>query len=72
MSTKLSVALPKDLAEKLSEMATDSKRPKSFHIQRAVEFYLAEMVDFQVAYDRLQDTHDPVFSFEDMRNDLEL
>ncbi len=72
MSTAISVRIPDDLASKLTEIATETERPKSFHVQKALESYLAELADLQVAYDRLHDTTDPVISVEDMRKELEL
>ena len=72
MSTALSVRIPDDLAKKLSEIAEETERPKSFHIQKALESYLIELADLQVAYDRLHDTTDPAISIEDMRKELEL
>jgi RHH-type rel operon transcriptional repressor/antitoxin RelB len=72
MSTALSVRIPDDLAKKLSEIAEETERPKSFHIQKALESYLIELADLQVAYDRLHDTTDPAISIEDMRQELEL
>jgi len=72
MSTALSVRIPDELASKLSEIAKETERPKSFHVQKALEAYLSELADLQVAYDRLHDTSDPVISIEDMRKELEL
>ena len=72
MSKALSVRIPDDLASKLSEIAEETERPKSFHIQKALESYLTELADLQVAYDRLHDTTDPVVSIEDIRKELEL
>ena len=72
MSTALSVRISDDLALKLSEIAKETERPKSFHIQKALEAYLAELADLQVAYDRLHDTTDSVISIEEMRKELEL
>ena len=72
MSTAISVRVPDELASKLSEIAEETERPKSFHIQKALEAYLDELADLQVAYDRLHDTNDPVISISEMRNELEL
>ena len=72
MSIAISVRLPDELVSKLSEIAEETERPKSFHIQKALESYLTELADLQVAYDRLHDTNDPVISISDMRNELEL
>jgi len=72
MSTALSVRISDDLALKLSEIAKETERPKSFHIQKALESYLTEIADLQVAYDRLHDTTDRAMSVEDMRKEIEL
>ena len=72
MSTKLSVRLPNVIAEKIAEVAKETKRPKSFHIQKALELYLAELADLQIAYDRLHDSNVPVISIKEIRNHLEL
>jgi len=72
MSTALSVRVPDQLALKLSEIARETERPKSFHVQKALEAYLSELADLQVAYDRLHDTSDAVISLEGMRKELEL
>ena len=72
MSTAISVRIPDSLASKLLLIAQETERPKSFHIQKALEAYLEELADLQIAIDRLHDTSDPVISLCDMRKELEL
>ncbi len=72
MSTAISVRVPDELASRLSEIAQETERPKSFHIQKALEAYLSELADLHVAYDRLHDITDSVLSVEEMRKELEL
>jgi len=72
MSTAISVRISDELASKLSEISKETERSKSFHVQKALEAYLAEIADIQVAIDRLHDTSDPVISIKDMRKELEL
>ena len=60
MSKAISVRLPDDLASKLSEIAKETERSKSFHVQKALEVYLGDLADLQVALDRLHDTSDPI------------
>jgi len=72
MSTAISVRIPDDLASKLDEISKETERPKSFHVQKAIESYLDEIADLQVALDRLHDTSDPVISVDEMRRELEL
>ena len=72
MSTAISVRIPDDLASKLDEISKETERPKSFHVQKAIESYLDDIADLQVALDRLHDTSDPVISIDAMRSELGL
>jgi RHH-type rel operon transcriptional repressor/antitoxin RelB len=72
MSTSISIRLPDKLANELDHVSKETERSKSFHIQKAVEIYLSERVDFQIALDRLKDHTDPIISIDNMRSDLEL
>ncbi|MGA9117662.1 MAG: ribbon-helix-helix protein, CopG family [Bacteroidota bacterium] len=72
MSTAVSVRLPKDLAERLDGVAKETERPRSFIIQKAIEAYIEEVADLQVALDRLHDTSDPIVSSKEMRKSLGL
>lgn len=72
MSTSVSVRIPDDLVKRLDEVAKESERSRSFLIQKALEAYLEELADLQIALDRLHDATDPVISIEDMRKELEI
>jgi len=72
MSTAISVRIPDKLATELEDISKDTERPKSFHIQKAIELYLSDRADLQVALDRLHDTTDSIISIEEMREKLEL
>ncbi len=72
MSTAMSVRLPKDLAEKLDSIARETERPRSFIIQKALESYIEDFADLQVALDRLHNKTDPVVSGKDLRKSLGL
>ena len=72
MSTTISIRLPDDIAHELESISQETERSKSFHIQKAVEIYLMERADYQVALDRLNDLTDPIVSLDDIRAGLEL
>jgi RHH-type rel operon transcriptional repressor/antitoxin RelB len=72
MSTAISVRIRDDLALKLSEISKETERPKSFHIQKAIETYLSDIADLQIALDRLHDPSDPIVSLEKMRENIDL
>ena len=63
----ISVRLPDETARALEELAEATDRPKTFLILRALETYLEEYADYQVAIDRLRDKDDPVISSAELR-----
>jgi len=72
MSKSLSIRLADDLARRLQTMASETERSRAFHIQKALEAYLDEYADLQVALDRLQDQTDPIVSGKELRKSLGL
>ena len=70
MSTSVSLRLPDELARKLNDIAKETERSKSFIIQKAIESYLDDFADLQVALDRLQDKTDKVISSAEMKKTL--
>ena len=72
MSTAISVRLPDVVAKKLGKVAMESERSRSFVVTKAIEAYLDDFADFQIAMDRLRDTSDPVVSSSEMRESLRL
>lgn len=70
MSTAVSVRLPDRLAAELGEVASATERSKSFVIQKALEAYIEEQADLQIALDRLNDPTDVIISLQDMRSEL--
>lgn len=72
MTTAVSVRLPKDLAERLDDIAKETERPRSFIIQKALESYIEDYADFQIALDRLRDKGDAIISGKELRKSLGL
>ena len=72
MSTAISVRLSKELADQLDSIAKETERPRSFIIQKALEAYIEDFADLQVALDRLHDKSDPIVSGKDLRESLGL
>ncbi|MBU0679718.1 MAG: ribbon-helix-helix domain-containing protein [Verrucomicrobia bacterium] len=70
--TTISVRVTDTLAGELDNVAREAERPKSFIIQKAIEAYLEDYADLQIALDRLRDTSDAVVSGKDMRKSLGL
>lgn len=70
MPTSVSVRLPDATAKALEELARMTERSKTYLIVKALEAYLAEAADYQVALDRLKDKDDPVISAAELRKRL--
>mgnify|MGYP001765782131 CR=1 FL=1 len=72
MNTAISVRLPKELIDRLDSIAGETERPRSYIIQKALETYIEDQADLQVALDRLHDKTDPLLSVKEMRTSLGL
>jgi RHH-type rel operon transcriptional repressor/antitoxin RelB len=72
MRTAISVRLPEDLASQLDSIARETERSRSFIIQKALESYVEDFADLQIALDRLHDRGDEVVSAKEMRKSLGL
>jgi RHH-type rel operon transcriptional repressor/antitoxin RelB len=72
MSVAISIRLPDELAEHLKGIAKETDRPRSYIIQKAIEIYLEEYSDLQVALDRLRDKTDAVITGKELRKSLGL
>jgi len=72
MTTAVSIRLPKELADQLDSIAKETERPRSFIVQKALESYIEDYADLQVALDRLHDKTDPIVSGKELRKSLGL
>ncbi len=70
MTISVSLRLPKDVHEQLEEIAIDTDRSKSYLIKKAIERYLDEHADYQIALDRLNDKDDEIISSKELRKRL--
>lgn len=70
MSSSLSIRLQDRTAKALEKLSKMTDRPKTYFVEKALESYLAEHADYQVALDRLRDKDDPVISSADLKRRL--
>jgi RHH-type rel operon transcriptional repressor/antitoxin RelB len=66
----LSVRLPKNVAKDLDQVASATDRPRSYLVLKALESYLSEYADYQIALDRLRDQDDLIISSRELRRQL--
>ena len=67
MSSAISVRLKDKTARALERLSKATDRPKTYFIEKALESYLAEQADYQIALDRLANKDDPVISSAELR-----
>ena len=72
MSSTISIRATPEILNRLNAVASETERSKSYHILKAIEYYLEEHADLQIALDRLHDTGDEVISSQKMRKNLGL
>jgi RHH-type rel operon transcriptional repressor/antitoxin RelB len=72
MNTAISVRIPKELADQVDGIAKETERSRSFIIQKALESYIEDYADLQVALDRLRDKTDAIVTGKEMRKTLGL
>jgi RHH-type transcriptional regulator, rel operon repressor / antitoxin RelB len=70
MPVSVSIRLPDKTAQALDELASVTERSRTYLIVKALEAYLADHADYQVALDRLRDKDDPVISSAELRKRL--
>jgi RHH-type rel operon transcriptional repressor/antitoxin RelB len=71
MST-VSIRLPDKMVRELERMAAGAERPKSYFVRKALETYLIEYADYQLARERLHDRDDQIISGSELRKRLGL
>jgi len=67
VSVPISIRLPEATAKALDAIASATDRPKTYIVLRALEAYLEDYADYQIALDRLRDKDDPVVSASQLR-----
>lgn len=63
--------LPDNLLNDVEKVAKQLQRPKSFVIRRAIETYMHDYADYQIALDRLNDKDDEIISLSEVRGLVE-
>jgi RHH-type rel operon transcriptional repressor/antitoxin RelB len=70
MAISVSIRLPDETAKALDELANATDRPRTYLILKALDTYLAEYADYQIALDRLRDQNDVIVSPAELRKRL--
>ena len=70
MSKIITVRLSEEISDRLDDLSLEIRRKRSFIIKSALEQYLNEYADYQIALDRLKDKQDKIITSEDLRKEL--
>ena len=70
MSTSVSIRIPDEIAQQIQAIARETERSKSYIIQKAIEYYIEDFSDLQIALDRLHDPKDEIIQSKDLKGIL--
>jgi RHH-type transcriptional regulator, rel operon repressor / antitoxin RelB len=68
----LTLRLDDQTDRRLQRLAKESERPKSYFIKKALELYLQEYEDYQIALERRADKDDEILTLAQVRKALGL
>ena len=68
--SQITARVPKDLVEALDAAAGKLRRSRADVIRQALERYLEDHDDLEVALERLRDPADPVLDWDQVRHEL--
>ena len=68
--TRITATLPDDLVRKIDRVAVRLNSSRAKLVEQAVECYLDDVEDYQLALDRLNDPTDAVLDWQDVRREL--
>lgn len=66
----ISLRLNDEEAEKLDNICAETHRTISYILRSALDIYLDEYGDYQIALDRFNDKDDPLISAEELKKEL--
>jgi len=69
-NTVISGRIPVELKARLDEAAMLTQRSQNFLFEQALNYYLNDLLDLQIAKDRLNDPADKLLTLEEFSNEL--
>jgi predicted DNA-binding protein len=70
MRNSISINIKEKLARKIYKLSKETNKGTSYHINRALESYIAEQEDLKTALKRLNDKNDKIISSNKLRKSL--
>ena len=72
MTHTISLRLKDEVYDKLNNLCEEMDRNKSYLIRKAIEQYIDEYSDYQIALERLRDKDDKIILSNELRNKIGL
>ena len=72
MSQVIITKISNSIAKELENLSDETKRTKAFHVSKAIEIYVQNYSDFNIALDRFNNPNDKVISSKQMNELLDL
>ncbi|MBU0952145.1 MAG: ribbon-helix-helix protein, CopG family [Elusimicrobia bacterium] len=63
----IALRLPEELEKEVNKISHELERSKSYIIRKAIQAFVTEYFDYQIALDRLNDKDDEIISSKKMR-----
>lgn len=70
MPSTINCEVSSSVFKKLEKVAKESKESQSIIVNKALEYYFAELKDLKISKKRLSDSSDSLVSMQDMRTSL--
>ena len=67
---QITARVDEELVKSLDRAANDLRKSRAEVVRAAIELYLAEYEDLELAFSRLRDPSDPVLDWEKVRDEL--
>ena len=68
----ISVRLPKEMENRINNLAKSTQRPKSFFVKEALSNYLEDMEDYYDVLKRKNDKTREIISLEELKSAIDL
>lgn len=68
----ISVRLPKDIENRINNLAKSTQRPKSFFVKEALTNYLEDMEDYYDVLKRKNSKNREIISLEELKSAIDL
>lgn len=72
MNQIITTKISNSIAKELENLSDETMQTKAFHVSKAIEIYVQNYSDFNIAFDRFKNPNDKVISSEQMNELLDL